>query len=89
MQTRSAKELQQGFGQALLALLAGEQLTAQAAAIYLKNFLQRRWQSLEERETLRDALVPVALNSDRLVRKQLCAAVEVPPLWKIWEDGHF
>lgn len=70
-------ELQQGFGQALLALLAGEQLTAQAAAIYLKNFLQRRWQNLEERQSLRDALVPVALKTpDRLVRKQLCAAVE-------------
>lgn len=71
-----AKELQQGFGQALLTLLAGEQLTAQAAAIYLKNFLQRRWQSLEDRESLRDALVPATLNADRLVRKQLCAAVE-------------
>ena len=69
-------ELQQGFGQALLTLLAGEQLTAQAAAIYLKNFLQRRWQSLEDRESLRDALVPATLNADRLVRKQLCAAVE-------------
>ncbi len=48
----------------------------QAAAIYLKNFLQRRWQSLEDRESLRDALVPATLNADRLVRKQLCAAVE-------------
>eukprot|EP00913_Durusdinium_trenchii_P025173 g23632.t1 len=45
-----AQELQPGFGAALLALLqsCGEALLAQAAAIYLKNFLQRRWQSLED-----------------------------------------
>ncbi|CAK9114574.1 Exportin-2 (Exp2) (Cellular apoptosis susceptibility protein) (Chromosome segregation 1-like protein) (Importin-alpha re-exporter) [Durusdinium trenchii] len=77
-QQLSSLELQPGFGAALLALLqsCGEALLAQAAAIYLKNFLQRRWQSLEDREMLRDSLVPVALAAEKPVRKQLCAAVE-------------
>lgn len=46
------------------------------AAVYFKNFLLRRWAQLEDRESLRDVLVPMALSATPLARKQLCAAVE-------------
>ncbi|CAJ1408213.1 unnamed protein product [Effrenium voratum] len=72
-------EAEPNFGSALLALLQPgvcEASLAQAAAIYLKNFLRRSFQDVNAREALKEQLVPTALGASGAVRKQLCAAVQ-------------
>lgn len=77
-------EAQPGFGPLLLSLCqpgAAEMHLAQAAAIYFKNFLKRRWLVTgglpgAEREALREALVPTAVAAPHGARASLCAGVE-------------
>jgi len=78
-------EAQAGFGGALLQCLQSENVgihVKQAACIYFKNFVKRCWlaepggMTSADRGALKETIIPSIVLAPKLLRSQLCAALE-------------